>query len=121
MGRKRQGKVERHLPLKPAVFHMLVALSEAESYGYGVIRSVRQRSGGRIDLQTGTFYRHLRRLLDDGLVEERGAGPAGDDPRRGSYYGLTSAGREVVRAEWQRMSELVGSTRDVVLADEDGS
>jgi hypothetical protein len=81
MGRKRQGNVERHLPLKPAVFHMLVALSEAESYGYGVIRSVRQRSGGRIDLQTGTFYRHLRRLLDDGLVAERGAGPAGDDPR----------------------------------------
>jgi DNA-binding PadR family transcriptional regulator len=102
--------LDRFLPLKPVVFHILLALSEEESHGYGVIQSVRERSEGRIHLQTGAFYRHLRRLLDDGLVEELEA-PVGDDPRRGIYYGLTDNGRHVVRAEWRRMADLVAATQ----------
>jgi DNA-binding PadR family transcriptional regulator len=112
-------EVEGYLPLKPVVFHILAALSESESHGYGVIRAVRDRSTGRIRLQTGAFYRHLRRLLEDGLVEEAGGGPPDDDPRRGAYYRLTAEGRAVVRAEWRRMAELVASTRELGLASDE--
>lgn len=114
-----RAEVQALLPLKPVVFHILAALAETEAHGYGVIQSVRRRSGGRIDLQTGAFYRHLGRLLEDGLVEECEA-PPDDDPRRGSWYGLTPLGREVMSAEWRRMADLVAATRDLgVVADEE--
>jgi len=102
--------VERHLPLKPVVFHILLALAEGDAHGYAVIKEVRRVSGGRVHLTTGPFYRHLARLLDDGLVEETVERPRDDDPRRGSYYRLTDLGRGVVAAEGARMASLVGTT-----------
>ena len=100
-----------HLPLKPVVFHVLLALAEREAHGYGVIQAVREGSAGHIRLETGSFYRHLRRLLDDGLVEESDERPEDDDARRGAYYRLTPLGREVLAAESRRLAELVDATR----------
>ena len=115
----RAAAAERHLPLKPVVFHILLALAENELHGYGVIREVRERSEGRVHLQTGPFYRHLRRLLDDGLVAESGTRPADDDPRRGAYYRLTELGREVVAAEAERLATLVSVSRALGLTGSD--
>lgn len=102
--------VERQLPLKPVVFHILLALASADAHGYGVIQAVREASAGRIPLETGAFYRHLRKLLDDGLVEETPERPADDDPRRGAYYRLTSLGTQVLAAEGRRLADLVAAT-----------
>ena len=113
-------RIESQLPLKPVVFHILLALAEQSAHGYGVIRSVRKRSDGRIHLQTGAFYRHLKRLLDDGLVVEAGDAPPGDDPRRGSYYRLTDLGLAVVQAERQRMARLVASTKSLGALQDEG-
>ena len=109
---------EAWLPLKPVVFHILLALAEGDSHGYGVIRSVREGSEGRIHLETGPFYRHLRKLMDDGLVGESHSRPAGDDPRRGAYYRLTAAGRAVLAAESRRLAGLVATTRTLGLLSE---
>ena len=57
----------RH-PLKPAVFYILLALAERDSHGYAVMQAVRERSAGQVPLGTGSFYRHLAQLIDDGLV-----------------------------------------------------
>lgn len=110
---------ERQLPLKPVVFHILLALAENDLHGYGVIQAVRERSEGRIDLQTGPFYRHLGKLMDAGLVEESDFRPADDDPRRGAYYRLTSLGREVLAAEARRLGALVSATEALGLTDGD--
>jgi DNA-binding PadR family transcriptional regulator len=99
--------VERHLPLKPVVFHILLALAERDRHGYGVIQAVRVRSAGRIELQTGVLYRHLKKVMDAGLVDESPARPVDDDPRRGAYYRLTPLGREVLSAEADRLAALV--------------
>ena len=40
-----------YLPLKPLVFHALLALKEQELHGYGIKKSVAGRSGGAIDLE----------------------------------------------------------------------
>jgi len=56
----------------------------SDLHGYSVIQAVRERSEGRIQLQTGPFYRHLRKLMDDRLVNEAPSRPVDDDPRRGS-------------------------------------
>ncbi len=107
---------ESFLPLKPVVFHILLALAEQESHGYGVIQAVRDCSGGRIQLETGPFYRHLKKMMDGKLVEESDQRPQNDDKRRGAYYRLTRLGRDVVSAESRRMAGLISITEDLGLS-----
>jgi DNA-binding PadR family transcriptional regulator len=95
-------------PLKPAVFHILLALADGPVHGYAAMQAVRERSGGSVRLSTGSFYRHLSKLLDDGLVEEA-TGPADDDPRRGVYYRVTAQGRQVLVRERDRLAALVAA------------
>ena len=97
-------------PMKPAPFHILLALSAGDSYGYAIMQSVREHSRGLVPLQTGSFYRHLAQLIDHGLVAEAPA-PRGIDPRRGTYYKLTPRGRRRLAAEQQRLADLL-STMD---------
>jgi DNA-binding PadR family transcriptional regulator len=94
-------------PLKPAVFYILLALAERDSHGYAVMQGVREHSAGQIPLRTGSFYRHLARLIEDGLVAESDNRPASDDPRRGTDYRLTAPGHAVLAAERRRLASLV--------------
>ena len=99
------------------VFHVLLALVEGPLHGYGILQAVRERSEGRIRLQTGPLYRHLTKLLGEGLVEESSARPEEDDARRSAYYRLTSLGRTVVSAEAQRLAGLVSVTQQLGLIE----
>jgi DNA-binding PadR family transcriptional regulator len=99
--------MDLYAPLKPAVFYILLTLAERESHGYAVMQAVRERSGGQVPLRTGSFYRHLGKLIDAGLVEETPRRPADADPRRGAHYRLTPRGRERFEQERRRMADLV--------------
>jgi PadR family transcriptional regulator PadR len=96
-------------PLKPAVFYILLALADHESHGYAVMQTVRERSGGLVPLRTGSFYRHLSKLLDSGVVAEAARRPADADPRRGAHYRLTPRGQKLLAAEKQRLADLAAS------------
>ena len=113
--------VESWLPLKPVWLHILLALVEQEYHAYGVIQAVRERSSDRIRLETGPLYRHLKKLMDGGLIEESSNRPENDDPRRGVYYALTRLGREVVLAENQRLEQLVSFTKALGLTSRGGT
>ena len=105
------------LPLPPATFHILVALSDSDRHGYGILQEVAQRTGGKTRLNIGTLYTTIQRLLAKGLiveVDERGD-PEEDDERR-RYYRLTADGRRVARMELARLSELVRLGRHAGLA-----
>jgi DNA-binding PadR family transcriptional regulator len=97
-------------PLKPAAFHILLALVDGDAHGYAIMQAAREAAGGRVPLQTASFYRHLTRLIDAGLVAELPR-PAGADPRRGAYYRLTAQGRKLLVAERSRMVDLVARMR----------
>lgn len=88
------------LPLSRAVFHVLVSLGDGDRHGYAIIKEVAERTDGAEHMGAGTLYAILRRLLDDGLIGEV-AGPADDKRRR--YYRLTRLGRNVARAEVERL------------------
>jgi len=100
------------LPLKTEVSLILLSLEARPLHGYAIIKDVRERSEGGVELQTGALYRHLRRLLDDGLITEvdRPSGEPSDDERR-RYYRVTALGRQVVDADLARMSRLVDAAR----------
>jgi DNA-binding PadR family transcriptional regulator len=103
-------------PLKSAAFHILLALAEKDSHGYAVMQAVRAQSGGTVPIQTGSFYRHLSRLMDEGLIVETPGPRSGDDPRRGVYYRLTPAGRRALIAEKARLTDLVSQLNKVRLS-----
>ncbi len=105
--------VQRLLPLKPAVLLILLTLGEERQHGYGIMAAVRERSGGLIDLGTSHLYRHLKRLLDMGLVEETASKGSGDPRRR--YYRLTEFGGRVLAAEAARLDDVVAQTRAIGL------
>ena len=104
--------VQSFLPLRPVQLHVLISLGERDRHGYGIIRDTAKRSGEEVRLEMGTLYRALHRMLEAGLVEESDQRPAPEvDDQRRRYYRLTEHGREVVRAEATRLSELVESAR----------
>lgn len=95
--------------LKPALFHILLALAEGDSHGYAIMQAVREQSAGRVPLQTGSFYRHLTKLIDAGLVAEAPSPRSPEDPRRGTHYRLTSRGRQALELERQYLASVVSS------------
>lgn len=93
--------------LKPAALHILLALAEHDSHGYGLMQTVSQQSGGHVSLKTGSLYRHLSTLIEGGFVTETAGPKSGDDPRRGTYYRLTPRGRQALLSERSRLNDLV--------------
>jgi DNA-binding PadR family transcriptional regulator len=100
------------LPLKTNWFHVLLCLADREQHGYGIMQEVLDRTDGKVRLWPATLYGSLRRLLDEGLIEEAGLRPRGttDDMRR-RYYRLTPFGRRVLAAEIARLEELLKAAR----------
>jgi len=92
----------RFLPLSAQQFHILLALTDADRHGYGVIQDVEQRTGGDMRLGTGTLYTAIARLVALGLIGETGR----EDERR-RFYRLLPLGRAVLQAETRRLEALV--------------
>jgi len=104
---------EAHVPppLKPADFHILLALAERPRHGYEIMKQVERESGGTVRLEVGTLYRLLARLLEAGWLEESNPGRDNvrDDGRR--HYRLTRLGRRTLRSEAGRLALVVQSLR----------
>jgi DNA-binding PadR family transcriptional regulator len=100
-------------PLAPAAFLILFALASGEKHGYAIMREARALSDGGFEIGPATLYTTIRRLLDQGWIEEVN-GPEGSDVRR-RYYGLTGTGNAALRAELDRMGSLVKKARSLHL------
>jgi DNA-binding PadR family transcriptional regulator len=97
-----------NLPLTPAVFHILLALSSGERHGYGIMKQVEADSQGKVTMGPGTLYGSLKRMLDAGLVKEsdKRIDPEMDDERR-IYYQITGVGLKALEAELERYQRIV--------------
>ena len=100
------GKPPTISPLKPAVLHILLALSPGQLHGLGIADAIERETGGEIRLGPGTLYRSLKEMAAARLVEQVGSAESGDDPRR-KYYRLTDIGLEVLQAEAARLARIV--------------
>jgi DNA-binding PadR family transcriptional regulator len=104
----RQIHPESLLPLRPSVFHILLALSDGDLHGYGIMQEVAEHTDGQIKLGPGTLYGAIKRLISERLIVETDErpDPEMDDERR-RYYRLTDFGQKVLKAEVQRISKMV--------------
>ena len=100
----------RTLPLRPPVFHILLALSAKDLHGLGIADEVEVTSGGALELGPGTLYRSLAEMTAHGLLEVLDAPPAGTDPRR-KYYRITSEGDVLLKKEAERLAGVVAEAR----------
>ena len=107
---------ESLLPLQAATFHILVALADRERHGYSILQDVVARTDGKVRLSAATLYSSIRRMLEQGLIEELSESPDPDcqDERR-RYYGLTSFGRQVATAEARRLTAMLSQARETGL------
>lgn len=97
------------LPLTPISFEVLLALLDGGLHGYAILQAVEARLAGKLPLRTGTLYRALARLLDEGLIER--AGGAQDADLRRRNYRITSHGRSTAKAEARRLADQVDAAR----------
>lgn len=107
-----------HLPLTPALFHVLIALSEGPRHGYLILKEVEEKTEGRVRLSSGTLYGIVKRLLNDGWIRETRLPRGQQVDQRRRYYELTDLGKEVARAEAIRLRETLSLAKNSPLFGE---
>ena len=81
---------------------VLAILAEDDSYGYAILKRVRELSGGRMEWTDGMLYPVLHRLERLGHIEARWE--VAETGRRRKYYRITSQGQAQLaeqRKQWQ--------------------
>jgi DNA-binding PadR family transcriptional regulator len=104
------------LPLKDLALRILIALADGERHGWALLQELDEPGAAR--LLPGQLYRTLDRILEDGLIDERdepSGRPAAATGKRGTtpsrYFRLTPLGRDVARAETDRLEALIARSR----------
>ena len=72
-------------------------------HGYGIARSIRDRTEGVLDVEQGALYPALHRLNRKSWV--RGDWGETETGRRARFYSLTEKGRHALRKETARWDE----------------
>ena len=86
---------------------VLSVLTEGESYGYELIRRVRELSGGRIEWTEGMLYPVLHWMERERMIESEWRAAAGE--RRRKYYRLRKEGRTALKQEQQQWMTVHGA------------
>lgn len=87
---------------------ILSVIESGPLHGYGVAEALEQRSGGAVNLPTGTLYPALRRLERHGYLKSSWSAVNG---RKRRTYELTSSGAAALaadRREWVEISRVLG-------------
>jgi len=98
---------------------VLAILAEDDSYGYAILKRVRELSGGRMEWTDGMLYPVLHRLERLGLVESRWESREGE--RRRKYYRITQPGRDQLAEERRQWLAVDATLRCIwqVISDDD--
>jgi PadR family transcriptional regulator PadR len=91
----------------------LMVLKTLESmgtlHGYGIARRIEQISEEALQINQGTIYASLVRLMQRGWIS--GAWGTSDHNRKAKFYSITRTGRKQLQAEaenWERISAVIG-------------
>jgi PadR family transcriptional regulator, regulatory protein PadR len=91
---------------------MILSVLEHEPlHGYAVMEALQRRSGGALDLPTGTLYPALRRLERAGYLRSEWSTVSG---RRRRTYQLTASGRRTLAAERSAWRDFAGVVEGVL-------
>ena len=103
--------IEAYLPLTHLLYAVLLSLAEKPDHPYELVRRIRERSEGRIDPGTGSFYSVLAQAERQGLIRELPS----ETPARRRVYELAPLGRRVLTAEAARLARQLEITQAVLV------
>jgi DNA-binding PadR family transcriptional regulator len=101
-----RSKDVRPEPLRPAVYHILLALTGADRHGLGIAEQIERASEGAVELGPGTLYRSLSEMAEARLIRAVPSPRPDADPRR-KYYRITPEGLDALARETARLDRLV--------------
>jgi PadR family transcriptional regulator PadR len=93
---------------------VLKTLAAGPTHGYGITRSIEERTGNELQIVDSALYKALHRLEAGGAIDAEWG--ISDNNRRAKYYSLTAAGRRLLRAEtatWKRYVAAVSSVLEI--------
>ena len=93
-----------NIALTEAVYYILLSLLTPR-HGYGIMQNAEALSAGRVKLAAGTLYGAINSLLEKGWIM---ALPGEKDSRKKEYV-ITEDGKVVLKAEIERLKELVAN------------
>ncbi|MBP1547731.1 MAG: PadR family transcriptional regulator [Oscillospiraceae bacterium] len=88
-----------YLPMTETAFYILLSMSEPR-HGYGIAKFVSELTNERIKLGSGTIYGTLTKMQRDGIIA------VFDDTEKRIVYEITDTGKELLRAEMNRISRV---------------
>ncbi|HEV2183175.1 MAG TPA: PadR family transcriptional regulator [Candidatus Acidoferrales bacterium] len=101
--------------IPPGTLHLLILRTLArrgELHGYEIARTIQQNSEDVLQVEEGSLYPALQRMLVKGWVNAHwGATP---ENRRARYYRLTAAGRKQLEIELSQFRRVVGAITRVI-------
>src|SRR5579862_6637318 len=83
-----------------------------EMHGFEIARSIQQRSGDVLQVEEGSLYPALQRMLVKGWV--KGEWGLTDENRRARYYRLTAAGKRQLESEVSQFERVIGAMKKVL-------
>ncbi|KNX38608.1 PadR family transcriptional regulator [Luteipulveratus halotolerans] len=86
---------------------ILASVEDGPRHGYAITEFLSERSGGTLDIATGTLYPALHRLEKAGWLASDWSTVSG---RKRRTYELTRSGRTALadqRADWNRLADVV--------------
>ena len=98
-----------NIALTEAVYYILLSLLTPR-HGYGIMQNADALSGGRVKLAAGTLYGAINSLLEKGWITAR---PGEKDSRKKEYL-ITEAGKSILKAEIERLRELVENGKQIL-------
>jgi transcriptional regulator len=78
-------------------------------HGYGIARRIEQTSEDALQVNQGTIYLCLIRLVQKGWIKAEWG--TSENNRKAKFYSITKAGRKQLAAEtenWERISAVIG-------------
>jgi len=102
-------QIDKDLVAASATPLVLAILAEGESYGYAILKRIRELSDGELDWTDGMLYPLLHRLHRLGYVTTEWRTPPGERRRR--YYAITDAGLAALeehKKQWITVARTLG-------------
>jgi transcriptional regulator len=103
--------------IPPGTLYLLILRTLArpgEMHGYEIANSIQQISDDVLQVEEGSLYPALQRMLIKGWVTAKWGTTAGN--RRSRYYQLTPAGRKQLDAEMSQFERVIGAITRVIEA-----
>jgi PadR family transcriptional regulator PadR len=103
--------------IPPGTLYLLILKTLARSgelHGYEIAESIQRASNDVLEVEEGSLYPALQRMLIKGLVTANWGTTAGN--RRARYYQLTAAGRKQLAVELSQFERVIGAVARVIEA-----